>query len=123
MGCSEFQMKPQSRHAHGTAVLVIAGIVDVLVVDGEIQSAPRVDSVEGFLGGLATVIQPAVAEDESQPAIGQVVLVIGANSVRDKGRAQAIEAAMPAGSLGIDAQLEGAVCLGVGERFVLAFVS
>src|ERR1017187_9399590 len=122
MGRSEFQMHPQSGHADGTPIAVIAWIVDVLVIDSEIQTSPGVDGVEGFLDGFAPVIQSTVAENESQPAIREVGLVVSADSVRDEGRSQAIEAAMPACSLGIDAELQSAVGLGVGERLMLAFV-
>src|SRR5450631_4442859 len=109
MGHSEFQMHPQSGHADGTPVAVIARIVDVLVIDSEIQPSPSVDGVEGFLDGFAAIVQSTVAEDESQPAICQVVLVVRPDPVGDESCAQAIEAAMPACSLGIDAELQSAV--------------
>src|SRR5450755_1708690 len=115
-------MKAQAGHADGAAVAVIARVVDVLVIDGEVKSPPGVDGVERFLDGFASVVQAAVAENESQTAVGQISLVVRADSVGDEGCAQAIEAAMPACPLGIDAQLESAVGLGVGERLVLALV-
>ncbi len=52
---SEFQMQPQSRHSHRTADLVISGVVDVLQVKGEEDTAPHVRGVEHFLDGFAAV--------------------------------------------------------------------
>ena len=43
---SELQMQPQAGHGHRAADLVIAGIVDVLQIEGEESAAPDVGGVE-----------------------------------------------------------------------------
>jgi len=87
-------MEPQSQHTHGAAVAVIAGIVDVLIVDREIQASPGMNSVEGFLNSLAAVVQSAVAQQKSQASVCEVGLMVGANSIRKEDCARTLSASV-----------------------------
>src|ERR1019366_7871227 len=115
-------MQPQPRYSHRTADLVIPGIVDVLQVEGEEDTAPDVRGVEHFLDGFAAVCESAIAEKESQAAVGQICLMRLGDAARHKRRSDTVEAAMPAHAFRIHAQLDAFVIFRVGKRLVLSFV-
>ena len=104
------------------AVAVVAGVVDALHVDGVIQAAPGVPVVVAFEDVFAAVVELAVAQQEPQPAIFQVVLVVALDGVRDHGDAELVLGAMQAAHGVVAAKLHGLVHLGVGEGLVLALV-
>jgi len=54
---------------------VHAGIVDVLEVGAKRQPTPHMRGVEGLDNRLAAIIQLAIAQQEAQSAIGEILLV------------------------------------------------
>src|ERR1700728_1112204 len=76
-----------------------------------------VEALKYFFGAVG---EPAVAEQESQSAHGQILLVRGHDAVGDKNDAGAVILPAPGLAGGESAQLDGAIALGVGERFVAA---
>src|ERR1039457_5500967 len=115
-------MQPQPRHRHRAADPVISGIVDVLQVKGEEDAAPDVGGVERYLDGFAAVGESAIAQKKSQAAIGQICLMRFRDAARHERDTSAVEAAMPARSLGIRPQLRAFVIFCVSKRLVLSFV-
>src|SRR5438067_13342632 len=95
MLCLEFQMQSQRRHEHWPAILVIARIVDVLEARSDIDSTPHVGSIVGFHDVFAAIAKRTVTEQETQPAIGEINLMVLANSIGDHRRARTVEPAMP----------------------------
>ncbi len=60
----------------GAAVAVVAGVVDVLQAGCEVDAAPDVDCVVGFQDIFAAVVEGAIAEQEAEAAVGEVILVV-----------------------------------------------
>ncbi len=77
--------------AHGAypgraAIAVVAGVVDVLHVERRVVA---------FLDVLAAVVQAAIAQQKSETAVVQIVLVVTFDGVGDKGEADLVIGAMP----------------------------
>src|ERR1700693_1370605 len=66
-----------------------------LEAGGEVNAAPDVDRVVGFQNIFAAVVESSIAEEEAEAAIGEVVLVILLDGVRDQGESGAILFATP----------------------------
>src|SRR6202030_158684 len=79
-------------------------------------------SVIGFLNGLAPVIETAIAQQKAVAAQRQIFLVISRNSGRNKNDSGAVEFSAPALSGCSRAQLHGAIHFGVGVGLMAAFV-
>jgi hypothetical protein len=56
----KFEMKSKRWNKYWTAVAVIAGVVGVLQVGGEVDSAPNVNRLIGFDDVFAAVAQPSI---------------------------------------------------------------
>ena len=65
----------------GAAVLVVAGVLDELGVEGVVEAAPGVEGVVGFEDVFAGVVEAAVAEEEAAAAEGEVVPVVALDRV------------------------------------------
>src|SRR6202140_212226 len=110
-------MRPHSRHNNRSAIAVIAWIVDVLYSGSDINSAPNVGGVIRFDDILPPVGQMAIAQQETQPAIRQINLVIFLDAVRHKGNAGAVLLAMPERAVCADALIECGINFRISERF------
>src|SRR5271156_5474478 len=116
-------MKAQGGHEDRTTIAIVAGVVEVLKIEGSVNAAPRVEGVVGFENVLAAVVQAAISEKKSEAAEREIFLVIAGDSVRDKNEARAVEFSVPGGAVGgADADLSSLVRFGVDVGFVLAFV-
>src|SRR5208337_1472311 len=111
----ELHMSPQARHDHRPPVAVVDGIVDVLHSGSKIDSAPKVYRVIRFDDVLPAVVQPSIAQQETEAAIGQVYLVILLDPVRDEGNAGAVLLAMPFCAVHPYAPGEGRINFSVGK--------
>jgi len=60
----------------GAAVAVVAGIVDVLDIEGEEETLPGVPGVVALDNVLASIVQAAIAEQKTEAAVLQIILVI-----------------------------------------------
>jgi hypothetical protein len=72
---SELYVQPQHFHEDLAAILVVTGMVEVLESATRRHASPQVCRVIGLDDVLATVPQPAVAEEESETAEGEIVAV------------------------------------------------
>src|SRR5579863_9322231 len=92
---SEFHMQPEGGHHDRSAIAIVARIVDLLHAGSDINTAPNMGSVIGFHNVFATIAQASVAEEKSEAAIGQIGLMVFADSIRYECDASAILLAMP----------------------------
>ena len=88
----------------------------------QVNAAPNVDGVVGLKNIFAAVVQLAVAEQKSQAAGREIILVIFLDGIGDEGDAGAILFAMPPGAVRSHAFGEGLIHFRIGERFGLAVV-
>ena len=79
-----FDVNAKAHHGDGTAVLVVARIGHVLIIDGERNPAPDMRRVIGLEDLFEAVVQSAIAQNEAQPAQRQVAPVIAREPVRDE---------------------------------------
>jgi len=91
----ELDVGAEARDDHRAAVAVVTGVGDVLEAGGEVDAAPGVDGVVSFENIFAAVGEVAVAEEESEAAGGEIVLVVFRDAVADEGHTGAILFAMP----------------------------
>jgi len=77
-------MAADRENPDGTAVAVVAWTVDVLHVECVEETTPGVPVVVAFDDVLATIVESAIAEDESGAAIFQIILVVLLDGVADK---------------------------------------
>ena len=75
---------------HGAAVLVVAGMIDELKVEGVVNSAPDMSVVVALEDVFAGVVEVAVAEQEAFAAESEVGLVVALDGVGDEGQAELI---------------------------------
>ena len=122
MSCLELDVSAKRGDDHRTAVAVVTRIDDVLHTGRQVNTAPSVDGVVGLKDVFAAVIQLAVAEQESQTARREIVLVIFLDAVGHERDAGTILLAMPPSAVGSHALREGLVHLRVGEGLGLAVV-
>ena len=83
-------------HEDRAAVCVVAGVGDVLDVEGVEETAPGVEVVVGLEDVLACVTEGAITEEEALAAELQVGLVVALDGVRDEGEAGFVEGAVVA---------------------------
>src|SRR5215831_7090544 len=118
----EFHMQSQGRHEHRTAILVIARMVDVLEARSEVDSPPHVGSIVGFHDVLAAIAKRAVTQQETQPAVAKVNLVILANSIGDHRHARTVVSTMPQRAVSAQALGKGLVDFGISKGLRFAVV-
>ena len=95
---SELDVSAEGGDDYRAAVAVVAGVVDVLQAGGEVDAAPDVDGVVGLENIFAAVVEMAVAEKESDAAVGEIVLVILLDGIADEGQARTILLTVPPGA-------------------------
>ena len=115
LNSSKIYVRAHRSHPGGATVAVVAGVVDVLHINGVKQAPPGVPVVVAFLDGLAPVVEIPVAEQKAKATVMQIVLVVALDGVRDQGQTDLVYRAMPAGSGKICAGKHGLVYFGVGE--------
>src|ERR1700758_4239658 len=91
----KFQVKPERRHEHRTAIAVVSRICYVLEARGNIDSAPDMGGVIGLHDRLAAIAQVAIPEQEAEPTKTQVFLMIFADPIRNNREARTILRSMP----------------------------
>src|ERR1700733_78311 len=119
---SEFQVQAKTRHKYWPAIAVVSRMVDILKVEGRIESAPSMHRVIRLHDIFAPIVQPAVSQQESVTTQRQVFLVVARNPVGDNRQARAIESSAPLFSAGAQANLIGRIHFGVRVGFVLPLV-
>src|SRR5580693_2103621 len=72
---SKLDVKPHAGYKHGTARLVIAGIIDVLKIERREEAAPHMGGVKSFDDFFRAGRERAVAQDKPHAAIPKVLLV------------------------------------------------
>ncbi len=88
-------MHPDRFNQHRPAILVVAGVVDVLQVERIVDASPRVQVVVALENVFAGVVQVAVAQEEAEAAELQIILMIFLDGVRDEGQAELVVRARP----------------------------
>ncbi len=83
-------MSAQRHHRHRTAVALVTGVVDELVVDAEGEPVQELQRVVRFGDDLGATVEPAVAEDEAQAAVAEIVGVRIAELIGDEGDADSL---------------------------------
>src|ERR1051326_2939567 len=111
-----------SQQRSRTAIAVIAGIRNVLIIDRPPKLPPKVERVVGLEDFFQPVIQPAIAQNESLPAQFQIAPVIPGNSVGDEGGADLIQWTVPRLASKVGANGGAAVNFCVGEWLVSSVV-
>src|SRR5579871_771478 len=119
---SEFHMGTERRYNHRSAVAVVSGIIDVLHTGRHINSAPDVCRVVGLHDGLAAIVQAAIAEQKTQSAGRQIILVIFFDGIGHKSHASAILLAMPPCTIRAHTTGHSLIYLGVGEGLGLTII-
>ena len=115
-------MGAKAGHQHRPTVAVVAGVIDVLHGGCEVDAAPRVHGVIRLDNFFAPVAEPAIAEEKTVPAIGEIRLMIFADRVGDEGNSGSILLAMPPCAIGADAFGESLIDFGVSEGLGLAVI-
>ena len=72
----ELQMQPERWNQHGSAVAIVAGILDVLQPRCHVYSTPDVRRVVGLHDIFAAVIESAVTDQKAVASVCQIALVI-----------------------------------------------
>jgi hypothetical protein len=94
VGSSKINVEAHAGDGDGAARLIVAGIIDVLQVEGREEAAPEMRGVEAFEDFFGAVGQPAIAEQEAETAQREILLMRGDDSVGDKDGAGAINSLM-----------------------------
>ena len=94
----------------------------MLQIEGREDAAPDVRRVVTLDDILPPVVQLAIAEQESDAAERQILLVIPRNSIGNKCQSGTIQFSLPLRSLPASADLHRLVHFRVGVRFMLPFI-
>ena len=78
----EIDVEAKGGDKDGAAILVVAGVIDVLKVEGSKEAAPEMGGVKALEDLFVTVIQRAIAEKKSAPAEREIFLVGGDYAVQ-----------------------------------------
>src|SRR5580704_18974367 len=105
---------------HWAAVFVVAGIIDVLQIEGGEETAPEVRGVERFDDFLGAVSEIAITEEKSEAAEREILLMSFDDSVGDEDGSHAVIAPLPVIAFRKSAKLNSAVHFGVFVGFVAA---
>ena len=111
----EIDVEAKAGDEDGTAVLVVAGIVDVLDVEGSKKPAPEMRGVKSFEDFFVAVRERAIAEKESAAAESEIFLVGSHDAVHYEHGACAIVTPLPFFGFSENAEFERPVHFGVGK--------
>jgi hypothetical protein len=92
----EIYVEARAGRQHWTAIFVIAGIIDVLHVEGSEETAPEVCGIESFDDFFGSVSEIAISEKKSEAAERQVLLMGLHDPVSDEDGSRAVIAPLPA---------------------------
>src|SRR6266850_2915510 len=115
-------MQAKRRYQHGTAVPVVARMVDVLKPQRRTDSSPHMQGVVALDNVFPAVGQPAVPQKKARSTQLQILLVVARNPVRNKNNSGAIEFSVPPPAAGASSELHRLIHLGVRKRFMPAFI-
>src|SRR5260221_3942715 len=87
LGSSKCQMHTQAEDRHGAAIAVVGGVIDALEVEGYIDSLAQFAVVVQLQDFFRAVVEPAVADDETEATGCQEVAVRVGQSVDHPGNA------------------------------------
>jgi hypothetical protein len=90
----------------------------MLHVGGDEEAAPQMRGVKPFKNFFWPVRQATVAEQKSEAAQSQVLLMSFDDPVGDECRSGAVIQAVPSPSGGEDSCLGGSIHLGISKRFI-----
>ena len=93
---SEVHVRPHRPDPRGTTVTVIAGVIDVLHIDRVEHAAPGMPVVIAFDNILPPVVEISIAQQESQSAQLQILLMIALDGIGDEGDCDLIHGPVPA---------------------------
>ena len=116
----EIYVKTGAGGEHRAAIFVVAGVIDVLQIEGDEETAPEVRGIESFDDFFGAVSKIAITQEKSEAAEREIFLMSLDDSVGDEGHAGAIVVAIPPIALREAADFGGAIVFGIGERFVAA---
>src|SRR5579862_4974939 len=92
---SELHMRPERRHQHRPAILVVSGIDDVLHIRAQIDPAPDVRRVIALQQVLPPISQTPIAKNKSKSTESKILRMHMGDRIRGKRHARAIELAFP----------------------------
>src|SRR5579862_131845 len=105
---------------HWAAIFVVAGIIDVLQIEGGEETAPEVRGVESLDNFFGAVSEIAITEEKSEAAEREIFLVGFDDAIGDEDGSHSVIAPLPAIAFRKSAKLNGAVHFGVFVGFVAA---
>ena len=82
-----FNVQADAENGCGSAVLVVAGVVDKLVIKSGCDAAIKMDVVVGLDDLFESVIQMAIAENKAKAAQRKVFSVVAGQGIPKKGSA------------------------------------
>src|SRR5215813_10231929 len=106
-----FQMQPQAEDPDGTAARVIAGVANVLKIEGKEDAVAQAKIVITFDDFLTAIVQALVAQQVARPAQFQVLTVGIGETVNRHGEPDAVPFAMPSLPAEIAAESQRAIRL------------
>src|ERR1035438_4722860 len=97
---SKLRMHAHCRARHRSAVTIVSRVVDPLIIEGEMRRFEYRQRIIAFKDLLRPGMrQPAVADENAEPAGIQIALAGGGDAVVDRGHSQRVVGAMPCRSL------------------------
>src|SRR5271165_4997532 len=115
-------MQPEANDVSRTTIPVIPRIPHKLIIRSYQNSPPHMSRIIRLKNLLRTVSQPAVAQNKSEAAQGEIPAVIARNPVDDKRRPHFVLCAMPRLPAKIGPDLRCPVNLCISKRFIRAFI-
>src|SRR5437016_864454 len=122
LSVSKAHADPQTEHVGGTAVAVVAGVLDVLVVGRDVDIAKQLPVVVDLQDPLEAVGEPAVAEDKAGPAPLEIVSMLGGEPVERIRDPHPVSRAPPVRPAELYADAREAIDFGECEALGLAVV-
>src|SRR5580658_2304457 len=119
---SKLEVEAECADGNRAAVGVEAGVVHELVIEGEEDVFGHAEGVVGFEDLLGGVIELAVAEDETEAAVGEVFAVVLGQAADYSGHGGHVVGAGPGGAFEGKAKRAGAIDFGEGPCFAVSVV-
>jgi hypothetical protein len=118
----EFDVQAQAGNENWSSITVITGIVDVLQIQGGINSAPEVERVVCLFDILSPVVEATVPQQKTKSSESQVRLMIARNGIGNKRESHAVRSSVPGGASGAQTKEKSLVVFRIRIGFVVAFV-